>query len=108
MMKIQCSRCSRSFIWTDDLPLQGKCPTDECDWHYDVRKELKKAVEKKTPASGESVRCPSCGNPVSSRLTVCRSCGNIVAGSQSYGKKHLFVLAVFILFILSLIYRYWS
>jgi len=108
MMKIQCSKCSRSFIWTDDLPLHGKCPEDDCDWYYDVRQELGKALEKKAPAPRDSTLCPSCRNPITSRWTTCASCGNIVAGSQYFSKKHLFILAVFLLVILSLIYRYWS
>jgi len=108
MMKMQCSKCSKSFIWTDDLPLRGKCPTDDCDWHYDVRKELGKALEKKAVSSPDSILCPSCRNPITSKWTICASCGNVVAGKQYFTKKHLFTLVVFLLVILSLIYRYWS
>lgn len=108
MMKIQCRECLQSFIWTDDMPLRGKCPTDDCTWQYDVRDELKKTIERKTRTLQHHILCPSCRNPITGRWTICPSCGNVVAGSRHFSKKHLFILVVFVLVVLSLIDKYWS
>ncbi|HON58253.1 MAG TPA: hypothetical protein P5040_01800 [Smithella sp.] len=36
MLKIRCSRCDKSFFWTDDTAPEGKCPTADCSWCYNV------------------------------------------------------------------------
>ncbi|MBN1614729.1 MAG: hypothetical protein JW950_09715 [Deltaproteobacteria bacterium] len=109
MMKIQCAECGRSFIWSDDMPLQGKCPEQDCEWRYDVQEEMKKAAEKKAQAMQKDlVLCPHCQKPLNSRWTLCPHCGDVVVGRLSFSRKHLFILGLTVLVILSLIYRFWS
>ncbi|MBN1662427.1 MAG: hypothetical protein JW943_02390 [Deltaproteobacteria bacterium] len=105
MMKIECPQCKKSFIWTDDMPVTGKCPESDCQWLYDVREQLKSNVEKKTTANRNAVLCPKCGEPVHSRLTVCRNCGNLVIGSRTFEKKQLWLVVVLMLLLISLIAR---
>lgn len=108
MMKIECPECNRSFIWTDDMPLTGKCPENDCRWRYNVREQLKRNVEKKILAAQNAVLCPKCGQPIGSGLTVCKSCGSFVVGSGSFEKKQILMVVVLILLLISLIFRLWA
>jgi len=47
MQKISCPDCRKTFIWTDTMPFKGKCPTVDCEWTYDIHRELKKSVTQK-------------------------------------------------------------
>jgi hypothetical protein len=108
MMKIECPECSKSFIWTDDMPLSGKCPREDCGWRYNVHEQLRKNVSHKIVVMQAAVLCPNCREPIASRWSICKGCGNIVCGSQSFEKKHLVILIALLLMIISLIYRYIS
>lgn len=46
MQKIECPKCSKSFMWTDHMPMRGKCPNIDCSWEYDLHEEIRKSVEK--------------------------------------------------------------
>jgi uncharacterized paraquat-inducible protein A len=88
------------------MPLQGKCPTDDCSWHYDVHAEIKKGVERQSSPSGELLLCPNCQETISSRLTVCQNCGYVIVGSKSYQRRNIFVFVAIVLIVFSLIARY--
>jgi len=109
MQKITCPKCAKQFIWTDDNPPRGKCPTTNCDWYYDVRKEIGKSLEKR---AGESSRaafsCPGCGAALASRWSRCKSCGAWIMASRPWKKSHLIFIAVLVLVILAFFYRYLS
>jgi len=51
MQKITCPKCGKQFIWTDESPPRGECPTPNCGWRYDVREEIGKGLAKR---AGES------------------------------------------------------
>jgi ribosomal protein L37AE/L43A len=108
MLKIRCPECTRSFIWTDDAPLEGKCPNPDCEWLYDVRAELKKNVGRRLRAEERGPSCPRCAKPLSSRWTVCPHCGDVVAGSRSFPRRHILVFALAVLLALSLLYQAWT
>ncbi|MBN1381557.1 MAG: hypothetical protein JXA41_07770 [Deltaproteobacteria bacterium] len=108
MMKIECPECKRSFIWTDDMSMTGKCPSSGCDWRYDVREQLKSNVDKKILAAQNAILCPTCGKPISSRLTLCKNCGRLVVGKRSFEKKKIFMVVVFVLLFISLIVRLYN
>jgi len=108
MMKIECPECKKSFIWTDDMPVTGTCPTEHCGWQYNVHEQLKINVEKKLLAAQGAILCPYCGKVVASRWTVCKSCGRVVAGSRTFEKKKAFITAVLALLLASLIVRLWD
>ncbi len=107
MVKIQCPQCGRSFIWTDRMPIRGRCPTDDCRWTYDVGEQIKKSAEAKTAPPERELRCPNCGAPIASHLTVCRSCDGVVVGGKALRKSNIFFGVVVILILLSLLYRYY-
>jgi len=107
MLKIHCRECARSFIWTDEMPLRGKCPNPDCDGSYDVQAALRKSLETRDPAVAQSLLCPACGAPISSRWTICNGCGRIVAGARTFRKRHLLVFTAVTLLVLSLIIRLW-
>jgi predicted nucleic acid-binding Zn ribbon protein len=107
MLKIRCSECMRDFIWTDEMPLRGKCPNPDCDGEYDVRAALRKNLETREPAVARTLLCPACGGPIRSRWTICGGCDRIVAGSRAFQKRHLIVLTAVALLFLSLIIRVW-
>lgn len=94
-------------MWTDDMPLQGKCPEQDCGWRYDIRKELKRNVGRKAAASGEtSPRCPRCGRGVGQGWSSCEDCGILIFGSRSIPKRHLVALLILVLAVLSLLVKY--
>jgi len=107
MLKIECPECGQTFIWTDDMPLRGKCPKGDCDWQYDVRKELKRSVGRRTSESvGEVLRCPGCDRPLGRKWGFCRNCGVLVLGNRSIPKRHLVALLILVLMALSLLAKY--
>lgn len=106
MQKIQCPKCSKSFIWTDNMPLKGNCPTGDCSWQYDVHEEIKKGLERRVPPLEKVLLCPNCQETITSRLTICHNCGHVVFGYKSYQKKNVFIFAAIVLIIVSLITRY--
>jgi ribosomal protein L37AE/L43A len=106
MQKITCPLCQKSFIWTDTMDPKGRCPTEDCEWRYDVHEELRKSVSKKIPKADGRPVCPNCEAPIHGRLTVCDGCGYVVAGSKAYKKQNVFVFVVVILLVLSVIYRF--
>jgi predicted nucleic acid-binding Zn ribbon protein len=107
MLKIRCSECTKDFIWTDDMPIRGKCPNPDCDGGYDVHSALKENLAARNPAAEEALICPACGGPIPSRWTVCNGCGRVVAGTRTFRKKHLLFLTAVALLLLSLIIRVW-
>jgi hypothetical protein len=108
MLKIHCPECNRSFFWTDDMPTQGKCPTLDCDRHYDIHAELKRNVNKSEPQEkSKALHCPSCEGEIVSRLTICPHCNLIVLGSSTLKKSSLFIAICLILIVLFLIFQYW-
>jgi predicted nucleic acid-binding Zn ribbon protein len=106
MQKITCPLCQKSFIWTDTMDPEGRCPTEDCEWRYNVHEELKKSVSRKLPPADTRPACPNCGAPVTGGLTICDGCGCVVAGSKAYKKQNVFIFVVIILLVLSLIYRF--
>lgn len=108
MLKIHCPQCKKSFFWTDDMPIKGKCVNPDCGWHYNVRDELKKnlsppdAEEKKA----KPLLCPFCGEQITSRITICPNCSHIVMGKRHFKKSWAFLYLCLILIILSLILKY--
>jgi ribosomal protein L37AE/L43A len=104
MLKVQCPDCLKSFIWTDEMPLKGKCPTIDCEWTYDVRQELKKSVSRREDEAQHVIRCPRCKKPIASKVTICESCGDVVIGSRFFGKTYLLLAVAIILIVVSLIY----
>jgi predicted nucleic acid-binding Zn ribbon protein len=107
MLKIHCSDCTKDFIWTDDMPLRGKCPNPDCDGGYDVHAALRKSLATRTPAAAETLLCPACGGPIPTRWTICNGCGRIVAGARTFRKRHLLALTAVTLLFLSLVIRIW-
>ncbi|HOI75095.1 MAG TPA: hypothetical protein PLO63_13200 [Syntrophales bacterium] len=106
MQKITCPLCQKSFIWTDNMDPKGRCPTEDCEWRYDIHEELRKSVAQKIPQADGKMACPHCGAPVEGRLVVCDGCGYVVAGAKAYKKTDVFIFVAIILLALSLIYRF--
>ncbi len=106
MQKISCPDCRKTFIWTDTMPFKGKCPTVDCEWTYDIHRELKKSVTRREDEAQKIVRCPCCKEPLDTKVTICKSCGEVIIGSRSFNKKYLFIFVVAILVLLSLIYKF--
>jgi ribosomal protein L37AE/L43A len=94
-------------MWTDTMPVKGKCPAVRCEWTYDVHKELKKSITQREDEARQIIRCPQCHEPIVSRLTLCEHCGEIIIGSRSFNKKYLFIVVAVLLILLSLIVKYW-
>jgi hypothetical protein len=107
MQKITCPDCLKTFIWTDTMPLKGKCPTIDCEWTYDVHRELKKSVAKRADEALRIIRCPHCDQPIDAKVTICKHCGEVIIGSRFFNKKYLFIVVVALLVLLSLIYKFW-
>ncbi len=106
MLKIECPECLRSFIWSDNMPLKGKCPTFDCEWRYDVHEEIRKSSAKKLLETEGMALCPNCKNPIESKITICKDCGHFVLGSLAFRKIYLVITGFVILLILSLIYKF--
>ena len=106
MQKITCPECRRTFIWTDTMPFKGICPTVDCEWNYDVHRELKKSVTRKEDEARQIIRCPKCDHPIDAKTTLCKQCGEVVIGSWSFNKKYLFVVVAVVLILISLIYKF--
>jgi len=107
MQKISCPKCGKQFIWTDDSPPGGKCPTTNCDWHYDVRKEIGKGLARRAEApSPPAFLCPECGAALSSAWTRCQGCGSLILASRTLKRRHLIFIGILVLAILALSYRY--
>jgi hypothetical protein len=108
MLKIQCPECNKSFFWTDNMPTQGKCPTLDCDWHYNIHAELKRNVTRQeTKVELKTLYCPFCQREITSKFTVCPHCDQIVLGNNAFKKIYFFVAACLILIVLFLIFKYW-
>ena len=106
MLKIECPECLKSFVWSDNMSLKGKCPTYDCEWRYDVHEEIKKSSARKLLETGKIVLCPNCKKPIKLKRTVCANCGHFVLGSVTFNKISLVIIAIVILSILSLIYKF--
>lgn len=106
MLKIECPECLRSFVWSDNMPLKGKCPTPDCEWRYDVHEEIKKSSAKKLHETETTILCPNCKNPIESKITTCKNCGHFVLGSISFRKMSMVITGIVILLMLSLIYKF--
>jgi hypothetical protein len=107
MLKMQCPDCLKTFIWTDSMPLKGKCPTMDCEWTYDVHDALKKSVTRREDEANHIIRCPHCHEPVKATVTICEHCGEVVVGSKAFNKKYFLYIVAFVLIALSLLYKYW-
>lgn len=107
MLKIHCPECDKSFLWTDDMLTEGKCPTVDCDWQYDIHTELRRNIDQRgTTVKQKSLHCPFCSEKISSRFTVCGNCGRIVMGTKAARKSYLFLAACITLILMSLIIKY--
>lgn len=110
MLKIHCPVCKKSFFWTDDMPVEGKCKNPDCQWHYDIHSALKQNISNHHPDTaevwGKILQCPSCKGKIPFRYTVCPHCNNIVANTRIIKKTHFFMAICVILIILSLILKY--
>ncbi len=104
MQKIQCPDCLKSFIWTDEMPLKGKCPTVDCEWIYDVHREVKKGVTRREDEAKRVIRCPHCNEPIGAKVTICENCGEVIIGKRSFAKKYLLLAVAVALIVLSLVY----
>lgn len=88
------------------MPFKGKCPNSNCDWTYDVHKELKKSITKRDDEAGGVIRCPVCREPINTKLTVCASCGKVIIGTRSFKKIHILGFVAAVLVIVSLVVKY--
>ena len=78
-----------------------------CRWRYDVRRELKRNVEKKTAGDDDTGPCcPVCGRSVGRGWSFCGNCGLLILGSRSIPKRHLIALLIVVLAALSLLAKY--
>ncbi|MGA2525578.1 MAG: hypothetical protein ABSF79_03045 [Smithellaceae bacterium] len=106
MLKIQCPQCNKSFVWTDNLPAQNKCPTLDCNWHYNIHTELERNITRReTKVEPKTLLCPFCQGKITSKFTICRHCGQIVLGSKASRKRYFFLAVCLLLIILSLIFK---
>ncbi len=107
MLKIRCSECTKEFIWTDDMPIRGKCPNPDCEGLYDVHKGLRENLAARDPEAAKALFCPACNGPITSRWTVCDGCGRVVIGSHTLRKLHLLFMTAVALLFLTLTIRIW-
>jgi hypothetical protein len=104
MLQIHCPVCKKSFFWTDNMPVVGKCPNTDCEGNYNIHSALKQNIDRHTGAAEKKIlRCPSCSEEISSRFTVCRHCNHIVLGDVTMKKSYLFVAVCILLIGFSLI-----
>lgn len=107
MLKVHCPVCKKSFFWTDDMPLNGKCPNSDCEANYDIHSALKQNIDRLAAAAEKNdLVCPSCGKEISSRFTLCRHCSHVVLGTVFFRERYLFMGACILLIVLSLILKY--
>jgi hypothetical protein len=109
MLKIQCPECNKNFLWTDDMPADGKCPTADCSWQYNIHDQLKQNIDKRETAeiiSAKKLLCPSCSEEIVSKFTICRHCGMVVMGAKFFKKTSFFLAICIVLIVLSLILKY--
>lgn len=110
MLKIQCPRCGKSFIWTDEMPAQDQCPNPDCKWFYDVTRELGRNIarreNKEELKKTNLLVCPACQSEIRSKFSVCPGCGCVVVGSRTFRKGYSFIFICLILISLSLLLKY--
>jgi hypothetical protein len=108
MLRIQCPECNKSFLWTDDMPAEGKCPIPDCNGRYDIHSGLKSNLSRRGTKTEQktTLRCPFCSGIISSRFTICPHCSRIVAGTRALRKSYFFLAACITLILFSLVYRY--
>ena len=107
MLRIHCPQCKKSFFWTDDMPTQGKCINPDCNWHYNVRAELKKNLNPpEEKGKAKPLLCPFCQEKITSKISICPNCGHIVLGNTTFRKSTAFLYVCLLRFILSLILKY--
>jgi hypothetical protein len=107
MLQIHCPVCKKSFLWTDDMPVEGKCPNADCKGNYDIHFALKQNIDRHAPQTVKDILlCPSCGGEIFSRFTLCRHCNQVVLGARFFKKSYLFMSVCIILILLSFIFRY--
>lgn len=107
MQKIHCPECNRFFMWTDDMPLTGKCPTDNCSWQYNVRGEVGKSVERRIMEREHLVPCPHCGKAIEDRLTICMHCGEVIIGRTFFKPGYLlFAIVILLLLLISVLIKF--
>jgi hypothetical protein len=108
MLKIQCPECNKNFLWTDDMPTEGKCPTADCSWQYNIHAQLKRNIAKHEAPGIISTKlsCPYCSEEIPAKFTICRHCGKVVLGGKFFKKASFFLTICIILIVLSLILKY--
>lgn len=104
MQKIECPKCLRSFMWTDNMPVRGRCPNIDCNWEYDLHEEIRKSVERKSIPK-DAIICPHCGKPISSKMTICENCGDVIIGSKFFTKERFFIIFASGVILLGIIYK---
>ena len=106
MQKIHCRHCGKSFLWTDGMPLAGKCPNPACEGRYDVRQALRESVAARAPENPAGPVCPACGQELHCRWAICLGCGRIVAGGRAFRRLDLLLAVVIVLLAATLLIRY--
>lgn len=108
MLKIQCPECNKNFLWTDDMPTEGKCPAPDCSWQYNIHAQLRRNIAKHETAEIISTKltCPSCNEEITAKFSICGHCGRIVMGGKFFKKTSFFLAICIILIVLSLILKY--
>ncbi len=107
MLQVHCPVCKKSFLWTDDMPVQDKCPGMDCEGNYDIHSALKQNIDRHSPDVVKNILlCPSCSEEISSRFTLCRHCGQVVLGAQFFRKSYFFMAVCIFLIGLSFVFRY--
>jgi ribosomal protein L37AE/L43A len=86
------------------MPTQGKCPTPDCQWSYDVHKELGRNIaHHENKLESQRLQCPFCRNEISSKFTVCSKCGHVVLGNKAFRKSYVFLAICLLLVLMSYI-----
>ncbi|MDI6741485.1 MAG: hypothetical protein QMD11_02005 [Smithella sp.] len=110
MLKIQCPRCGKSFLWTDEMPVQNTCPNPDCKWSYDVTRELGRNIDRRENRVEEKKKkllvCPVCQSEIRSRFSVCPGCGRVLMGDRTFRKGYFFIVVCLILIALSVLIKY--
>lgn len=107
MLNIHCPQCDKSFLWTDEMPVQGPCPTEECSWRYNIHAALhQNIVQREDKPLARGRRCSYCETEISSPLTMCPACGRVVFWNRSIRKIHFFAAVCVALLLLSIIMKY--